>query len=113
MKTNNRKRFYQLLFSGVTLFILVSLFQLWSSSRVMGQNMMNEDMTMGLSMAKSMFSEMSIPDLFTPMGNMMGMMTGMMTNPVTDMLNLVLTLLVMIATSLLIGAIIILAIVWM
>lgn len=113
----NKKRFYQLLFSFTILFVVVSLMGLWvSQSRVdmsSSGDMMNSGPTMGLSMMKYMFSNMSLTQMFTPMAHMMDMMQGMMSlHPLYDVLNIVLTLLLALSTAVLIGTSIILIMLW-
>lgn len=119
----NKKRFYQLLFSLTILFVVGSLISLWSSSSpsqwgmmspISPGDMMNSGPTMGISMTKYMFSGMSLSDVFTPMAQMMGMMKGMMaSNLLYDALNVVLTILLIMSTAVLIGASIILIMLWM
>ncbi len=114
----NKKLFYQLLFLLTALFVVVSLISLWPSQwgmrPILSGDMMNSGPTMGISMTKYMFSNMSLADVFTPMSQMMGMMKGMMTsNLLFDGLNVVLTLLMIVSTALLIGTSIILVMLWM
>ena len=117
MKTNKPKYYFRLLSFALTVLVIslsgLNLFQPGVNQQVTNC-MMNSELTMGIGMTKYLLSsKLSLTDSFTPMAKTMGMMKGMMaSNLQYDFLNLTLTLLLIITTVVLIGASIILIMLW-